>query len=360
MNIRNLIRENLRDLEPYKPSLTPKQISVDIGIPVEKILKFDSGENKYVEKFKNRPLLTGLEFYTYPDPLANNLRLKLAEYTGMSSDWIMCGNGSDELIDLVIRIFAAKGDEIIISPPTFPMYECYARLQEARVIRVLRDENLYPDIPKIIQSISKKTKLIFIDSPGNPSSIVVKNEDFEKILKKDVIVVADEAYFEFSNQTVLSLLRKYPNLIVLRTFSKWAGLAGLRVGYMVANPEIINTINSVKAPYNVNSFAQEAACNVLDNRIILLAEINDLVSYRKPLISVLGQFPKLKVYPSKGAYILFKPVGSALDLQQFLRKKGFLIKLINYPKLENCLRMNLIKEKEAEILFKLLKEYYEI
>lgn len=358
--MKNLIRRNLKNLELYKPSLTRKQISEEIGIPEKDILKFDSGENIYAEKFQNKRLITDLEFYAYPDPIAIKLRKKIGMYTGISPDCITCGNGSDELIDLIIRIFISTGDEIIINPPTFPMYECYARLQDAKVIRILRDDKLYPDIKSIDKTISGRTKLIFIDSPGNPTSTVVSNIDFEKLLKKTVIVVADEAYFEFNNVTAVPLLQKYSNLIVLRTFSKWAGLAGLRVGYMIANPVIINTVNSIRAPYNVNSIGQAVACNILDNRKNFLAEVNAMVSYRRCLIKMLSQFPRLKVYPSDGAYILFKPEGSAIKLQQFLRSKGFLIKFINYPKLENCLRMNLIKSKEAEILYRLLKEYYEI
>lgn len=354
------MRKNLRDLEPYKPSKTPKQISDEIGIPENRILKFDSGENIYAEKYQNKTLLSSLDFYSYPDPMALNLRDKLSEYCSISADYITCGNGSDELIDLVIRIFVSAGDEVIISPPTFPMYECYAKLQDVKVTKILRLDNLYPDFNSMRKAVSAITKVIFIDSPGNPSSTIVNNKDYESLLRKNVIVVADEAYFEFNNTTGMSLIRKYPNLIILRTFSKWAGLAGLRVGYMIADPVIIDSVNSIRAPYNVNSVGQAVACEVLDNRGKFLTEISQLTSYRNKLIERLRQFPLMSVYPSEGAYILFKPAGSAEDLKQFLRNRGFLIKLINYPKLDNWLRLNLIKEKEAQILFKLLKEYYGI
>lgn len=360
MNIKKIIRNNLRVVQPYKPSLTLEQISDEMGIPAEKIYKFDSGENIYAGRYQNKKLPAGLDLYLYPDPMAVKLCSKLGSYTGVPADWITCGNGSDELIDLLIRVFISSGEEIIISPPTFPMYECYAKLQDAKVIKILRNDDLYPDIKKIEKSISKKTKLVFIDSPGNPSSTIVSNKDFERLLSKGVIVVADEAYFEFNNKTALKLMSKYSNLAVLRTFSKWAGLAGLRVGYMIADPVIINTVNSIRAPYNVNSAGQAVACEVLDNREKFLNEISQLITYRNKLIEKLRQFPQLNVYPSEGAYVLFKPAGSSEDLRLFLRNRGFLVKLINYPKLENWLRMNLIKEKEAQILFKLLKEYYGI
>lgn len=359
MKITNLLRKNVIKLQSYKPSLTLEQISDETGIPPGNIFKLDSGENAYVEKFQNKKVLQEIPFFVYPDPACNTLREKLADYTGVNKEYIMCGNGSDEIIDLIIRGFIDSGDEMIINPPTFPMYEFYGKLSNAKVISVIRNSNFSLNIKQIMQSISPKTKLVFIDSSGNPTSSVTPIDEIEKILKKNVIVISDEAYFEYCNKSAVFLLNRYPNLIILRTFSKWAGLAGLRIGYAIADPQIINVLNSIKAPYNVNSLAQKVACDVLDKKKIYLKEIRKLLTCRDKFIQKLKLFSLIEVYPSEGAYILFKPKIYAKKLQLFLRKKGFLVKLVNQPLLENCIRMNIAKEREIETFIKLLRRYYE-
>lgn len=358
MKITNLLRKNVMNFQPYKPSLTVEQISDEIGVLPNNIIKLDSGENAYMEKNQNKTVLQKTSFFTYPDPACVILREKLVDYIGVNKEYIMCGNGSDELIDLTIRAFIDPGDEIIISPPTFPMYEFYGKLSNAKVVSVIRKSDFSLNIKQIMQSISPKTKLVFIDSPGNPTSSVTPIDEIEKILKKNVIVISDEAYFEYCNKSAVSLFNRYPNLIILRTFSKWAGLAGLRIGYAIANPEIISILNSIKAPYNVNSLAQKFACEVLDKRKIFLKEIKKLISCRDKLIQQLRRFSQLEVYPSEGAYILFKPKIYAEKLQLFLRKNGFLVKLMNQPTLKNCIRMNIVGQKEMDILIKLLRRYY--
>lgn len=350
MIIRDLVRKELKKIKTYTPSKTIEEISQEVGIPVEKILKLDSGENLYTGK---------VGFYLYPDPACQELRQKLSSYTGYDPQWIVCGNGSDELIDLLIKVFVSPGEEIIISPPTFSMYEFYGQLYGAKIKSVLRDKNLYINTKKIVEEITAKTKIIFIDSPGNPSSVVISPSDVEKLLKEKVIVVLDEAYFEYCGQTVLPLLRKYSNLVVLRTFSKWAGLAGLRVGYMLADPEIINLIFSVKPPYNVNSVAQNTAVSILDNKEKYLKVMKKLVGTRDKFITRLSKFSGLEVYPSQGAYIILKPEKETEKMSNFLRLNGILVKIINQPLLESCIRINLVDKNNMDRFIKALGGFYE-
>lgn len=359
MNIANLIRKDLKKLTPYKPSLIVEEIGREIGIPPEKIIKIDSGENPYMEKFQKKNNLKKVLFYTYPDPFCTKLRAKIAKYLRVKVGQIVCGNGSDELIDLLIRTLVSKDEEIIINPPTFLMYEFYGKLSGIKVVPVLRDKNLIPDVKRILKAISYKTKIIFIDSPGNPTSAVLPNSAIEKLLKRKIIVVSDEAYFEYSGKSALPLINKYPNLVILRTFSKWAGLAGLRLGYAIANPEIIRILQTVKPPYNVNSLVQEVACNVLDDSKKYLEEIQKIISIRNWLVDKLREITDLNVYSSAGAYILLRGKGSSLDLQTFLKGKGVLVKVINYPLLKDYIRINVVKKKEAELLLSFLREYYE-
>lgn len=354
-----LLREEVKTFIPYKPSRTIEQISEEIGVPVEKIAKLDTGENPYVDFLQDRAIIDEIQFSGYPDPFSLDLRKKLADYTDFGIDWIMCGNGSDEIIDLVIRVFAGPNEEIIINPPTFPMYAFSAQLSGAKTISVLRKKDFTIDTNAIIEKITPKTKIVFIESPGNPSNVVTPNSEFEKILKKNVIVVADEAYFEYCGKTAASLIKQYPNLIVIRTLSKWAGLAGLRIGYAIADPKITSILLATKQPYNINVVAQKLASRALDNKAAILSELKKIITLRTKLYETLSSFPQLKVYESEGAYIVFTPNVPAETLREFLKKKGVLIKVIHEPLLENSIRVNLRKEREIEMLADGIRRFYE-
>ncbi|MCL4339125.1 histidinol-phosphate transaminase [Patescibacteria group bacterium] len=360
MNITKLFRPEIKKIKPYISSPTIDDIAKEIGVSKEKIIKADSGENPYVPDFGRLGEIKSPKVCYYPDPSCRKLRNKLSEYLKVSEEKITCGNGSDELIDLLIRIFVSKNDEIIINPPTFSMYKFYGELVGANIKEVLRNKNsLRVDIEKMLMNISDRTKMVFIDSPGNPTSTLIDKGEIERLLRRQAIVVVDEAYYEYCGKSAISLLLKYPNLVILRTFSKWAGLAGLRIGYAVACPLIINTIDSIRPPYNVNSFAQEAASSVLDNKELYLNRLKKIISLREKCVSYLSSFSDLFVYPSRGAYILIKPKTNAKTLQTYLRKEGILVKLIKSCFLENTLRMNLPGPSEMKRIISVLEKYYE-
>lgn len=359
MKITRFVRPDLKNLKPYSVSPTLEQISSEIKIPAKKIIKLDTGENPFMEKFRDKNLLTKIKLFPYPDPRCQSLRNKLATYTSYAPQWIMCGNGSDELIDLLIRAFVSSDENIIINPPTFPMYQFFGELSGVKVKKVLRTKDLNINIKELLKNISPKTKIIYIDSPGNPTGIVVSQSEIKKILNKKVLVVVDEAYFEYCQKTVLPLVKKYPNLVVLRTLSKWAGLAGLRIGYLIANPKIIKVLLLIKPPYNVNAAAQMMACSALQRKKKILTELKKITVLRSKFIKELSLFSVLKVYPSQGAYVLLKPKAEAMILSEFLRKNGVLVKLINQPRLKNCLRVNLGRQKEINRLISLLRGFYE-
>lgn len=356
--INKLFRKDLVDFKPYKTTPTITQISKEISLPLEKIVKLDTGENPYLEKLQPKGVLGKIPLYIYPDPLAKDLRTALAKYTKLDPNMIACFNGSDEAIDVLIRLFIAVGDEVIISPPTFPMYDFYTRLAGGKVKSVLRNKDLTLNIPGVINTITSKTKIIFVDTPGNPTGIITPASQIEKLLKKDVIVVSDEAYFEYCGSSAQSLLSKYPNLIIVRTLSKWAGLAGLRVGYILANPQIVEKLVSIKSPYNVNSLSQIMAINVLKKSKQFLKNLKEMTGLRDEFIARLQRFPKLKVFPTQGAYILLQSSKNIENLRLFLKSKGILLRSVNQPLIENSLRMNICKRREMEIVLIALEEFF--
>ena len=357
-NITKLLRKDLGNFSPYEANPTLEQISQEIGIAGKDIIKLDTGENPYLEKLQSKKVLRYTSLYMYPDPLSLELRKAISDYTNISPTMIACGNGSDEIIDLVVRLFISPGDEMIILPPTFPMYSFYGSLTRATIKPVLRNSDLSISVPKIIKSITPKTKIIFIDTPGNPTGTITSSQEIETILKQNVIVVSDEAYFEYCGITAQPLLQKYPNLIIIRTLSKWAGLAGIRVGYLLADPKVIEKLLAIKAPYNVTALSQIVATAALKNSGRLLKELKKMTDLRNKFVTKLQKFSDLKVYPSQGAYIIIKPRNSAKKLQKFLKSKGILVKLINQPVIEQSPRINICREKEIKRVLESLSDFY--
>uniref|UniRef100_A0A0E0CQH0 histidinol-phosphate transaminase n=1 Tax=Oryza meridionalis TaxID=40149 RepID=A0A0E0CQH0_9ORYZ len=255
----SFIREHLRSLAPYQPILPFEVLSARLGRKPEDIIKLDANENPYGPPPEVAKALGNLKFpYVYPDPESRQLRAALAEDSGLESEYILAGCGADELIDLIMRCVLEPGDKIVDCPPTFTMYEFDASVNGALVIK---------DVAQIVKVVEQeKPKCIFLTSPNNPDGSIINDEDLLKILDLPILVVLDEAYIEFSSlQTRMSWVKKHDNLIVLRTFSKRAGLAGLRVGYGAFPLSIIEYLWRAKQPYNVSVAAEVSACAALQN-----------------------------------------------------------------------------------------------
>ena len=201
---------------------------------------------------RRRRLWLTPRLHIYPDPLQRRLRSALSDYTGFGTENIIAGAGSDELIDLLFRLFIEPGDAILDCDPTFAMYAFCARVAGGEVKLVQRDELFEIDMQAVRESIDERTKIIFISSPNNPTGNLATEEQTRALLDTGLIVVIDEAYYEFSGETVAGLISEYDNLVVLRTMSKWAGLAGLRIGYGIMDEGLVNHIVDIKSPYNVN------------------------------------------------------------------------------------------------------------
>jgi len=228
MDIEKFIRPGLAAMKGYA-SVEPIEVLEERS--GGKVVKLDGNENPYGCSPGVYQALADCPYYhIYPDSEQRRLRKALEDYTGLSREHIVCGNGSDELIDLVLRLFLQQGDEVINCPPAFGMYPFNTDVCGGRIVDVPRGEDFAIDLGAIKKALTPRTKLIFIASPNNPTGNVISEREVMELVDTEMVVVLDEAYFEFSNITMAKLVPEYPNLIVLRTFSKWAGLAGLRIG----------------------------------------------------------------------------------------------------------------------------------
>jgi histidinol-phosphate aminotransferase len=302
-------------------------------------------------------LAEALYLHIYPDPESRELRAALAEYTGLGPEYLLVGLGADELIDLVMRLFIEPGDVIINCPPTFGMYSFDADVNGARVINVWRRPDFSIEMEEIEAAFTPpfpslkgrgtegRVKLIFVTSPNNPDGSLLPDQALERLLALPVVVVLDEAYIEFAMvDSRIQWVQRYPNLIVLRTFSKWAGLAGLRVGYGAFPLAIIEHLWKIKQPYNVPVAGQLAAQASLADRERLLDRVAQLVAQREKFYEALAQSDWLKPYPSQANFILCRVEGHpgrAAEVKQQLAKHGILVRHYNSPGLTDCLRFSI-------------------
>jgi histidinol-phosphate aminotransferase len=351
-----LIRSNLAMLKPYTPILPFEVLSQQLGRRPEEITKLDANENPYgPSPLVAQALAEAPYLHIYPDPESRELRAALADYTGLPADYLLAGLGADELIDLVMRLFIEPGDAIINCPPTFGMYAFDADVNGATVINVWRRDDFSIDVGQIEALLPPpfsgkgqgEVKLIFVTSPNNPDGSLLSDADLKRLLALPAIVVLDEAYIEFAHASAgvgsrIQWVQEYPNLIVLRTFSKWAGLAGLRVGYGAFPLEIIKYLWQIKQPYNVPVAGQLAAQVSLADRERLLGRVAQLVEQRQKFYEVLGEFAWLQPYPSQANFVLCRVVGrSAAEIKRQLAEHGILVRYYNSTGLSDCLRFSI-------------------
>ena len=310
------IASRFQAFPPYTPIEPFEVLSARLGIPAEQIVKLDANENPYGPSPRARQALAELAFaHIYPDPESRALRNALSRLTGVPVEHLMAGAGADELIDLVLRVLLEPGDTVINLPPTFGMYDFDTRLNAGQVIEIPRRANFNIDLDAIRQAVAERhPKVLFITTPNNPDGSLPDPGELEALLALPVLVVIDEAYIEFTGQggrlgEGLSRIRQVQerdNLVVLRTFSKWAGLAGLRVGYGAFPKWLMPVLWTAKQPYNVSVAASQAAIASIDDLDALAENVERLRQERERLytgaannslftaISIPGQFYPLQ------------------------------------------------------------------
>jgi histidinol-phosphate aminotransferase len=356
--ITKFIRSDLASFGGYTPSKAPEILAERVKMPVKGIIKLDANENPYGCSPKVNEALGSYSYFSvYPDAGQTELRQMLEGYTGVGAEHIVAGSGSDQLIDLIIRLFVGPGDEVINCVPTFDIFRFSTLLCNGKLVEVPRDEDFRVDVKAVKKAITKKTKMILLANPNNPTGTPTPKKDVLELIETGVPVLADEAYVEFSGETVTPLVPKYENLLVLRTFSKWAGLAGLRVGYGLMHPQIAGYLQRIKMPYNVNIAARLAVRESLKDLDYLMSKVKAIVAERERLFDKLSKLDWLKPFPSKANFIFCNVLnGKAVQIQKALEERGILIRYFDLPRLQNSLRISVGKPEHTDALLKALKE----
>lgn len=347
-NLDSITRENIKSLQSYK-------VWRDDYLDNKEAIFLDNCENNF-----GSPI--GLGYERYPSSSQNKVKQAIATYKKVNSNQVVIGNGSDELIDLLIRCFCEpKQDNILVCEPTFGMFKVYAQLNNVEVLNApLKKENFLFDEKLILKTATKNTKLIFICSPNNPTGTSISIEQLKTIaINFNGIVVVDEAYIDFSGKaSALSLITEFENILVLQTFSKAWGLAALRVGVAYGNPSIIEILNKVRPPFNINSNSQELILKALKKSTIKDTLVDSILKQKIYLENELQQLPFVKnILESDANYFLIE-VSNANDVCNYLLEKTILIS--NRSSLLNCenrIRISVGTEKENKQLIDTLKKY---
>jgi len=350
--INKLVRNNIRNLKPY----TSARDMYTQGILL------DANENSFGSVIE----LTGETLNRYPDPHQQSMRKNLAAYLDVPYQKLFFGVGSDEIIDLLIRIFCEPGkDSIMILEPTYGMYKVAADINDVSSETILLDDNFDIDADAVINKWNKSIKIIFLCSPNNPTGNLLNKKSIKKLLQEtESIIVVDEAYIDFAGDgsSCIDLINEYPNLVLLRTFSKAWGLAGIRLGFCIADEEIINYLFKIKAPYNINSLSRKAFHDAFSNISQKNEFITSILEEKQYLINELKKITDIeKIFPSDANYILIR-IKNASSNQKLLAKEGIIIRdRSTQPKLENCLRITVGTHAEnmklVELLNKVLNKF---
>jgi len=353
-----LIRPDLVNISGYAASESLEEVAAAAKLPVSEVIKLDANENLYGCSPKVLEALGKYgSFSIYPDTGQREMRELLQGYTGVGSEHIVAAGGSDQMIGLIMQLFVGPGDEVINLPPTFDIFRFATVLCNGRAVNVPRDENYNADIAAIKKAITKKTKLIILANPNNPTGTPTPQKDILELLDTGVPLLADEAYVEFSGETVTPLVNKYDNLMVLRTFSKWAGLASFRIGYGIFPPEIADYIMNIKMPYSVSTASTIAVRESLNDIGFLMGRVKKIVAERERLYEELKKIEWLKPFPSEANFIFCHVLnGTARQIHEGLMGRGILIRYAGNHLLKDAIRIGVGKPEHTDILIKAIRE----
>ncbi|WP_046745551.1 histidinol-phosphate transaminase [Kordia zhangzhouensis] len=342
-NLNSLVRDNIKTLKPYSSARDEyKAIETDM-------IFLDANENPY-ENGVNR----------YPDPKQKDVKQVLASIKKCNPNQIVLGNGSDEILDLIFRAFCEpKEDNVIILPPTYGMYKVLSDINNIETKEVLLSANFQPNINEILNRANAKSKILFLCSPNNPTGNSFDAQSVEKLLKEfNGLIVIDEAYTDFSREkSWLNRLEEFPNLVITQTLSKAYGMAGIRLGICYASHTIVEILNRIKPPYNVNELTQQKALERLENYENVEREIAKINANKKLLLDTLPNISFIeKIYPSDANFMLVKVDDANLRYNQLIEKGIVIRNRTTQPLCENCLRITVGTERENLNLINAFKE----
>lgn len=340
MKIKNLVRKNIEDLIPYSSARDEFNKS-------DNYIYLDANESSYDNGY-NR----------YPDNKHPELIALISNYKKLNKDELVLCNGTDELIDFVIRVFCEPGkDKIITLNPTYGMYEVSAKINNVNLVKVDLDHNFQIDIEKVKSQFDDLTKIIFITNPNNPTGNCFNEDSIIEIIESfNGIVFIDEAYIDYSNNSLISKVKMYQNLIISQTFSKALGLAGIRLGVGYSNSNLISYLKKVKPPYNINLLTEKKAIENISSTYLDNLQIKETILERNKLEKKLENLPFVKkVYPSDSNFLLVK-VANANNVYKFLLDNGIVVRNRSQIKgCEECLRITVGTPKQNNLLINVLK-----
>lgn len=345
------IKEKVKTLSPYVVQESDCNVKLDANENSENLFKlcFNDFVKKVSESTLNR----------YPDPMATSLREKVAKYVGegLNKDNIICGNGSDELIQCIISTFVNSDDYVVTHSPTFSMYKISNQILGGNFLEIDSNENFEINVDEIIKvSNEKNAKLIMLCNPNNPTGTIIKREDILKIINSTSgIVVVDEAYYEFLGESLVDIVNDNERVIVLRTLSKAFALAGARCGYLVAAVSTVNAILKVKSPYNLNTLSQYAGESILNNYDKVEVSIKRIKEERDKLIPKLKEIKGVKVYETGANFFLIKTEKSDEVIKR-LKEESILVRSFSGGALENCIRISIGFENENKRVVEIISE----
>jgi histidinol-phosphate aminotransferase len=359
VELRAMIRPDLLDLPPYVPIAPTDVLAEQYGFAPEDVIKLDGNENPFGPSPRALEAIAAERAYhIYPDPDQTKVREALARDLDVEAERIVCGLGSDDLIDLILRAVLSPGDGVINCPPTFGMYPFSTQIAGGRVLDAPRLESFALDVDAI-EKLAPSAKLIFLASPNNPTGNRASRGEIDRLLDMGLLVVIDEAYIEFagSEYSSVPLVRERENLVVLRTFSKWAGLAGLRAGYGVMAPELASVLMTIKQPYNLNVAAGVAMLASLEDKALLMERACKICGTRDRLFALLSTIDWITPYPSEANFILCRLDGvDAVEVKKRLARRGIFVRYFDTLTLRNCLRISAGLEEHNEPLMRALRE----
>jgi histidinol-phosphate aminotransferase len=354
----NRIRPELANFAGYVPGKSLEEVAASARFPINGVIKLDANENPYGCSPRVMEALGRYDsFNLYPDSAQRELKHLLAGYTSVGPEHIVASSGSDQMIGLIAQLFVGPGDEVINLPPTFDMFRFAVALCNGKLVEVPRDEDYNVDVAAVKKAVTGKTKLIMLANPNNPTGTPTPRKDILELLETGVPLLADEAYVEFSGETVTNLVPEYKNLMVLRTFSKWAGLASFRIGYGIFPPVIASYLMNIKMPYNVSSASTIAVRESLKDVDLLMGRVRKIVAERDRMFAELKKIEWLKPYPSKANFIFCRVLnGRAKQIYQGLLDRCIIIRYADTPVLRDFIRIGVGKPEHTDILVRLIRE----
>jgi len=350
--------EKLQAIDCYSAGTTVETVAKQLGVTAKQVIKLDFNENLFIPRVKQAKLVKEvaeeIDLRLYPEEEEAKLREKLSGYMNVPKEFLVVGNASDELIDRIIRLFVEKGDSVVSFTPTFSIPRLCVKRQEGEYIQVPLLSNLQLDVKGMLSKFSDRTKLLYLCSPNSPTATQYRPEDIEALAKDfPGIVLLDEAYGEFADYSFVPRIKEFDNMIILRTFSKAFGLAGLRLGYAVANPELAKILTEkAPLPYPVSGFTLRMGVKMLDNVDLMMESVRQVKSERVKLIKGLNDIEGVQAFDSQANFVLMNTQKPCDLVSQKLLWKGIMVKkwgkILQY---NNCFRVTVgLPEMNAKLI----------